>query len=140
LPREIEFQKSEIILPAAIQQIKEYNRRLAERHGKKYCVNDQLLKRVLLVDISDGTDIVDTKIRLARRAANILVYMMKRKPFCSMNPDTGLAILAGYLKANNLPLPLGAVVELADKVLPENRNNPQLRQIIERFLVQNLQS
>lgn len=131
MPNEIKFEESEIILPAAIEQIKRFNEQLAKERGKKYCAKDQLLKRVLLVDINDGTDVVDTKDRLAKRAANILAYMIKRTPFCSLNSDTGIAIVLGYLNANKLPMVRDRRIELFE--LLEKHHTERVRELRNRI-------
>jgi len=117
----------------AIQLVKDFNKGLAEQSGSKYCVKDDVLREILTHDIRVRADIANPSTAIRRRAANILVGLVTKKPFCSENHNTAYFLVDGYLHANGITLSNKQIQSMI-KTVKAHRKDPGFVDRIDRIL------
>lgn len=127
---------TEIITPSTEKRIIDLNRKDAEKHHTIFAVDEKKLHEVIL-NVNQQADIVITRQRIARKAANIIVGFKKLHPFKTQNLRTGLTFMLDFLEDNGFKLSSNSSDELL-KRLRSVRSDEQAYSKIERFILENL--
>jgi prophage maintenance system killer protein len=117
----------------AIQLVKDFNKDLVKQRGKKYCVDERKLDDILTKDIRYRADRIMPVQAIMRRAANIITYGIRKRPFCAENNRTMVSLALAYLEANGIVLTESKKVKIRT-LIGRNKNARNLDDIIEKFL------
>jgi len=125
---------TEIITSTAVKRLVNLNKEICKELKKPFGVDQSILNEIIH-SVNLYTDVVDSRARIAKKAANLLAGITTRRPFANGNFESGFQFMLNFVEDAGFDLPYHKAEQLLLVSKFVHDDYSKIQRIVEKYLL-----